>query len=698
MRALPPSLPTEGLLVGWSLEAGWRRPLFGFRPRDDSYPSPARALEPILDASEGHLLTVAPTGAGKGVSCIIPALLRYPGPVVVVDPKGENYAVTARRRREMGQEVILFDPFHVTAATSRHRLNPLDLANPDSAAFVEDVATLAHLVGTNPAHVDRDHNPFWAQMARTLVTAAIMDVLTMPDSETATLPAVRSLIGQSMRSLIERSARWRDAPHPELRRLASLMQHPAVETMGGYWTVAVNQLDFLKGQQVATHLAASDLDLNHVYDGAPLSIYLVLPPDKLESHAPLLRLWIGVLTGTLARRGSRPVQDTLLLVDEAAQLGELPQLRQAITLLRGYGVRVWSFWQDLSQLQRLYPDWQTILNNSRIQQYFGATTALAADAVVAVSGYGPRDEILELGRDEMILNVAGDEPVVVRKPNYRSDPPFRGRFDANPLYGGTEVTDEVHSRPIFRRTVAPRAAASSAGLRERMILARGLFHPVPARCWDEQHGEQRLIRLAQAGIAGAATDPEKGLKVRVCRLPFYERYDWAELSDRQAPRHVAYLLIGEAMKPLSLAGDANAIKHANELAPLRLRRVHAARYLEFYCASLIAEHGRLLVIDDVNELEWSVPADESLLAALATDIVPPHIDGGELREGGLLMSATVLYGQTLARSRFRVAADGAVDLLQEVPLYVDLDVVPDVARLPYLGQFDSQGEFTPFRL
>ena len=47
---------------------------------------------------------------------------------------------------------------------------------------------------------------------------------------------------------------------------------------------------------------------------------------------------------------------TLMLLDEAAQLGTLPQLRQAITLLRGYGVRVWSFWQDLSQLINLYPN------------------------------------------------------------------------------------------------------------------------------------------------------------------------------------------------------------------------------------------------------------------------------------------------------------------------------------------------------
>ena len=68
---------------------------------------------PIFDDDEGHLITFAPTGAGKGVSCIIPALLTWDGPAIVIDPKGENYAVTARRRLELGQRVALIDPFNV---------------------------------------------------------------------------------------------------------------------------------------------------------------------------------------------------------------------------------------------------------------------------------------------------------------------------------------------------------------------------------------------------------------------------------------------------------------------------------------------------------------------------------------------------------------------------------------------------------
>ena len=41
----------------------------------------------------GHMLTCAPTGAGKGIGAVIPNLLDYPGSALVIDIKGENYGV-----------------------------------------------------------------------------------------------------------------------------------------------------------------------------------------------------------------------------------------------------------------------------------------------------------------------------------------------------------------------------------------------------------------------------------------------------------------------------------------------------------------------------------------------------------------------------------------------------------------------------
>src|SRR5687767_10516710 len=49
-----------------------------------------------------HVVTVAGSRAGKSSTVLIPNLLRYPGSVVVLDPKGELARATAAQRRRMG--------------------------------------------------------------------------------------------------------------------------------------------------------------------------------------------------------------------------------------------------------------------------------------------------------------------------------------------------------------------------------------------------------------------------------------------------------------------------------------------------------------------------------------------------------------------------------------------------------------------
>src|SRR5206468_5892151 len=96
---------------------------------------------------QGHVLTVAPTRSGKGVSCVIPNLLDYPGSVLVTDPKGENYAVTARwRREELKTPVLAFDPFGVAEGDAAATYNPLDLIDAGSAEAVDDARLIADML------------------------------------------------------------------------------------------------------------------------------------------------------------------------------------------------------------------------------------------------------------------------------------------------------------------------------------------------------------------------------------------------------------------------------------------------------------------------------------------------------------------------------------------------------------------------
>src|SRR3546814_11951263 len=78
-RSLPAAIEGDGLLVGWSLETRRHSRPVGFS-FGDQVDAAGRAALPILLAGEGHLITIAPTGAGKGVGCVVPSLLRHRGP------------------------------------------------------------------------------------------------------------------------------------------------------------------------------------------------------------------------------------------------------------------------------------------------------------------------------------------------------------------------------------------------------------------------------------------------------------------------------------------------------------------------------------------------------------------------------------------------------------------------------------------
>ena len=118
------------------------------------YPTREKLL-PLHYAGDRHLLTVAPTRAGKGVAAIIPNLLTYAGSALVIDPKGENAMITAIRRGSgdearkiegLGQEVHIVDPWGIATprlGTAPSCFNPLDWLDPDSLEIGENAMMLA---------------------------------------------------------------------------------------------------------------------------------------------------------------------------------------------------------------------------------------------------------------------------------------------------------------------------------------------------------------------------------------------------------------------------------------------------------------------------------------------------------------------------------------------------------------------------
>lgn len=398
-----------------------------------------RIIVPVLSPGtvaykgDSHLMTVAPTGSGKGRSVIIPNLLHYKGSVIVVDPKGENYAVTADWRRKMGQKVIVLDPFRVSGEHS-DGLNPLDIFSLPNANIESDAQMIAELLAEGNKFAK---DPFWDLSAGGLISGILAYIASVLEKEDWSFNKLKDIlmgddVVYNLAVILDSNGKkMSKMAHQEL---AAFLQMPEKETRPSVLATALTYLKAFTSEQVASTLAKSSFDLREVVEGDPLSIYIIVPPDKLKSHRAILKLWIGTLMKAITSRKEIPDRRTLFILDECAQLGNFPFLDTAISLLRGYGLQTWTFWQDLAQLRKNYEiEWPTMVNNSAVVQVFGTKNNNVASEFANLVGVDV-EQVNELHPSDQILMVNGRDLLKAKRLDYLNDEKFKGKFQPNPFF------------------------------------------------------------------------------------------------------------------------------------------------------------------------------------------------------------------------------------------------------------------------
>jgi type IV secretion system protein VirD4 len=86
----------------------------------------------------------------------------------------------------------------------------------------------------------------------------------------------------------------------------------------------------------------------------------------------------------------KPKVPVLFMLDEAAQLGHLPVIEQNLAMMRGYGVKLWTIYQDLSQVQDIYRRWESFVGNSGVLQAFAPQDVVTAEYLSKRTGQTTR--------------------------------------------------------------------------------------------------------------------------------------------------------------------------------------------------------------------------------------------------------------------------------------------------------------------
>lgn len=407
----------------------------------------------------GHHLVIAGTRGGKGVGAVIPAILDHQGPAVVLDVKGENFAVTRRYRASLGRRVAVLNPFSVVEAT-QDRFNPLDYVRPHELA--RDVDLIADGLVKNEGG-DGSH---FAEMAKQLVGAAIEVVVTQEKPERRTLITVMDLLlSHELLKTLEAWATAKDVIGHRPAQVAATLLAASDKERGAIQTTVSKAFAWAQADTMRLFLSGSTFTLDDILDDK-LDIFIVVPMDQIEKQAVFMRLFINLVLGTVGRQdGRRTVQAPILLaLDEFVRMGRMEQVINIATVAAGVGFEAMFITQDAGQVEKAYgkEDARAIFGSCITNRIFNLNDIETAEWVARHLGDGTvysqqikedrdplggrdysyaeqsqklmtADQIRTMGAEDVLLLVGNRAPLKAKLNRFHAQQRYKGRYDVNRL-------------------------------------------------------------------------------------------------------------------------------------------------------------------------------------------------------------------------------------------------------------------------
>ncbi len=411
-----------------------------------------------------HTAIFAPTGVGKGVSCVAPFLLTCRESCFVLDVKdGELARITAEARRRMGRKVYIIDPYHCVT-DSPATLNPVQFIDKKSPYALDDSREIAaQIVERKEEKGDGVHFLDNAEAAIASVTATVVEYA---EGDQKSLQAVCDIVSHPQRweKVIELMVASQ-AQEGMLARMGGNLMHLKEREFASTMTTIARFLRFLATPAIAASTRTSSFDPQEILDGNT-DVFCVLPADRVATLSPLLRLWTGTFLRTALRGKSKNLVH--FVCDEAgSSLGKMDQLSTALTVGRSAGIRLQLYYQDLGQLKKCWPDGgdQTLLANCTTV-WFGVNDNQTADYISA-----------RLGEETIVVESGGTGTSRTRQP----------AKDGSTSSSYSESTNS-NWQQMARRLLKPEEVA---GLDPRIAIT---FAPGTPPIWT------RLVRYYEKGF------------------------------------------------------------------------------------------------------------------------------------------------------------------------------------------------------
>jgi type IV secretion system protein VirD4 len=323
---------------------------------------------PVHEDSDRHVATLGSTRRGKGNGLLVQALAQIDESFVVLDPAGELAAMSYEARAKKGP-VLVLNPFGVLTDTHPHLkscgFNPYFGFSAGNPNFFSRCAGVGDPIIPRGSIADSH----WDEGSVQLATVIGMwekwqekevkgHVATMRHvMEMLHYPYTGGKSGKGLKGLMVSISHHSDR---QMARMATrfISDDPDDKEVRGVCSTTAGKVKFLNDETLL-----ADMDKHPMIDGEPFefgwlkenvgTVFVILPDDMLRTHALWLRLVVSSAINALKRSMPGPVRVNLLL-DEIGNLGYMEPLDTAMGMIAKKGVKVWTVWQSLSQISRVY--------------------------------------------------------------------------------------------------------------------------------------------------------------------------------------------------------------------------------------------------------------------------------------------------------------------------------------------------------
>jgi type IV secretion system protein VirD4 len=378
----------------------------------------------LRDGGKGHLAAIAPTRSGKGTGVVIPTCLTWPGSLVVLDLKGENFRHSAGRRQQLGNVILKFDPTSENTCC----FNPFEevaMSTVDRIGDIDNIAT--SLLDPRGKGAVMDNH--WDRQGVGWLGAVLAHLLYIERDKT--LRGLANLIAgfdpspNGDKGIIATITRMRDTRHtangpdPDVAREMQMMLDKAPNERSGIISTVQGFLKIYRDPHIAAATSRSDFRIADLMNHEkPLSLYLIVPVRDLDRVQPLVRLVLNqILKGLTPRmEGQQPRRKLLLLLDELCVLGHMELLSKMLPFIAGYGIRAALIFQNLKQIEAAYGRDQSLVET--------------CETLLALT---PNRDDFQTGK--YLSDLAGDTTVVTRHRSWNS--------------GGTNISEQQTRRALI---------------------------------------------------------------------------------------------------------------------------------------------------------------------------------------------------------------------------------------------------------